>query len=154
MNTDIQALSRNIANGIASESDIGLALRTVQTTLGCNLLASVESVKNGFDKLNSLLDTALTKFEEQLSLDIESNIISRDDLFSIITLIQKNQVAFLEFQRKIVQSPNKLFSDDLVSSEEKKLLALLKSFKSPEEKKQFLDAVAAALKGKDSNDFD
>lgn len=151
-NTDIGALSNSISNGLASEQDVGLVLRTIQTTLSCKLLSNLESTNKGFEELNSLLQRCISKFNAQVTQLLEADAISHDELASVISSIQKNQLAFLELQRKIIQSPNKLFSDDLLSNDERKLLSLLKSFKTPEEKVKFLKLVSTALNS--SNDFE
>lgn len=151
--TDITALSNSIANGIATEQDTGLVLRTVQTALGCSLIKTLETVNTSFSKLDSLLNKCVDKFCTQVDQLLESDTIDHESLFELITTLQKNQVAFAELQRKIVQSPNKIFSDELLSTDEKKLLTLLKSFKTPQEKKNFLLAVDNALKPSGTNDF-
>ena len=51
---------------------------------------------------------------------------------------------FLDLQRKIVQSPNKLFPEDTASAEERQLLELVKSFKTIEEKQKFFNIVEQA----------
>ena len=52
--------------------------------------------------------------------------------------IQGSQLRFADLYRKIVQSPKGIFPEDLISEEEKKVVKLFKSFKTPEEKQKFL----------------
>lgn len=151
---DTTALANLVADGLATEADNGLALRTIQTKLGVNLIATLQETNNGFQSLNKLLQLCIEKYTTNLTAMLNAETIQHEELFEIITTLQKNQVAYLELQRKIVQSPTKIFSDDLVSADERKLLALLKSFKTPEEKAQFLKAVDTELNGSQSNEFE
>ena len=150
---DVLALSNALAEGLATEADTGLALRTIQTTLGVNLINTLKTVNGGFSQLNEILDRCLLKFKDQVDALLESDTISTDDLFKMIIDIQNNQVKYLELQRKIVQSPTKIFADDLLSNDEKKLLALLKSFKTADEKKYFLKVIEDSMVKLSDNEF-
>ena len=152
--TDITALAKSVSEGLASESDAGLVLRAIQTSLGCNLIATLNETNKSYQTLNNLLSRCVDKYVATTNALLEADSIDQEALFNIINTLQKNQIQFLELHRKIVQSPTKIFSDDLLSADEKKLLTLLKSFKTPEEKAMFLKAVEGALSDKRSNDFE
>lgn len=152
-NTNVVALAEMVQQGLASEEDRGIVLRTIQTAMGSALVSSVQSVMDKQGQLDDLLTRCIDKFTSQVNDLITSDTINHEDLFEMITTLQKNQVACAELLRKVVQSPNKIFSDDLLSNEEKKLLKLLKSFRTPEEKQKFLRAVGSAMQDQGSNDF-
>jgi hypothetical protein len=151
---DITTLTKVVSEGIASESDTGIALRAIQTTLGVGLVSTLNETSNGFQRLNNLLTRCIDKYVTTAEALLDTDSIDQEQLFEIITAIQKNQIAYMELYRKIVQSPNKIFSDDLLSAEERKLLTLLKSFKTPEEKVLFLKAVESALSNNQNNEFE
>lgn len=152
--SNISALAESIESGLANEESTGLALRTVQTAMGCSLVKTINETEKGFNKLQSVLDRCLDKMSERIQAELESDTISNGDLFNLVSTIQKNQIAFVELQRKVVQSPNKIFSDELLSPEERKLLQFLKSFKTPQDKQNFLKVVEDSLKPSSSNDFE
>ena len=54
-----------------------------------------------------------------------------------ITSLQNKQLQILELYRKIVQG-KEMFSTEILSDDERKVLKLLKSFKTPEEKEKFI----------------
>lgn len=151
---NVTALATTIAEGLAKEEDRGIALRTIQTALGVGLVSTVQDVADKQNKLNELLGRCIDKFTSQVDEMLVADTIDHEALFEMITTLQKNQVAIAELQRKIVQSPNKIFTDDLLSPDEQKLLRLLKSFKTSEDKKRFLKAVETAMKPDGSNEFD
>lgn len=148
---DSTALANAMAEGLATETDLGLALRTLQSALGAQLVASVQATTDKQNKLNVLLDRCIDKFTTQVNDLLDADTIDHESLFELITTLQKNQVAVAELQRKVVQSPTKIFSDDLLSADEQKLLRLLKSFKTNEDKQKFLKAIESTL---NSNDFE
>ena len=106
---DTTALANLVADGLATESDNGLALRTIQTKLGVNLINTLQETNNGFQSLNKLLQLCIEKYTTNLTAMLNAETIQHEELFEIITTLQKNQVTYLELQRKIVQSPTTLF---------------------------------------------
>lgn len=145
MNKDITALSQQIQDGLASQEDIGVVLRTIQISLGAKVVSGMETVAQSMDRLNSMVDKAVNTFSQQIEDACDSGTITWESLAEIVTKLQKNQLAFIDLQRKIVQSPNKLFPEDVVSPEERQLLELIKSFKTPDEKKKFFASVQKAM---------
>lgn len=152
MNIDTEALSKQIVEGLASKEDLGVVLRTIQISLGAKVVQGMDTVSQGMERLNRMIEKAINKYAQQVEDMIDADTIPFDQLGEIVTTLQKNQVAFLELQRKIVQSPNKLFPDDVVSPEERQLLELVKSFKTAEDKKKFFAAVQQAMQ--QTNSFD
>lgn len=152
MNIDTEALSKQIVEGLASKEDLGVVLRTIQISLGAKVVQGMDTVSQGMERLNRMIEKAINKYSQQVEDMIDADTIPFDQLGEIVTTLQKNQVAFLELQRKIVQSPNKLFPDDVVSPEERQLLELVKSFKTAEDKKKFFAAVQQAMQ--QTNSFD
>jgi len=151
---NIEEVARLIRDGLASEEEMGLILRNLQIAMGSQLLEGMSATRKGFIALQEILEKAVAKFADKMELLLQSDSVSAEDLFEYIIKLQKNQVAFCEMQRRVVQSPSKLFPEDTMSNDEKKLLTLLKSFKTPEEKKRFLTAVETALKDTGYNEFE
>lgn len=141
-----------ILSGIATEEERGIALRNMQTYLGASLIDNLENARQSFQELEDLGAKLQAKWLEKVNEALTSDLLDKDALFEMMTALQKNKIQFMDLQRKIVQSPNKLFGDDLLSSEEKKVLMILKSFKTPAEKEKFIKAVEKAMK--DDNNFD
>lgn len=141
---DIAALTKQVSEGLASQEELGVALKTIQVSLGIQVINGLEELSSSMSRLNDLINRSLTKYDEVVTNMINSDTITYDQLGEMITTLQKNQVAFLDLQRKIVQSPNKLFPEDTASAEERQLLELVKSFKTIEEKQKFFNIVEQA----------
>jgi hypothetical protein len=151
--TDIQALANKVSEGLASQEDTGVLLKSLQISMGTQIVQNLgvvaQDMSNLSDMVHSAVSHLITKFKEA----VECDTIELDDLLKVINTLQKNQVSFVDLQRKIVQSPNKLFPEETVSTEERQLLEIVKSFSTAEEKKQFFNAVEKAYQETKSNEF-
>lgn len=152
MKSNPSQLAEMLSQGLADEEQRGMILRTMQTALGMKIVTGMSSLEESMNSLNTLIVNCTSKAVAKINELIEADTMDWSAMLEIATTLQKNQVSFLELQRKIVQSPNKIFGEDLLSSEEKKLLMVLKSFKTQKEKETFLKAVQKAMT--ESNSFD
>ncbi len=144
-------LSEKVLAGTATESERGLALRNLQTNLAITLTTGLGRSLALVERLNQSIESVVAKFEEKLRDEI--NIMPATDLLSIVERIQSKQVAVLDLYRKIVQGKD-LFPQETLSEEERKVVKLIKSFKSKEEKDKFFQVCSEMLKPKEPTDFD
>ena len=142
---DIQKLASSLAGGYADSNSIGLALKQIQVTMGVKLLKNLERQTTIVDKLNDLLDLMVDNFHDKVEALMATDTIPTEELYSYISDLQSKSIKVIELQRKIAQNPVKLFSDDLFTSDERKILKLLNSFKSPADKARFMEIVRNAL---------
>lgn len=151
ISTDVSALAQMIADGTYSEDQQGLILRTVQTNLSVNLLNTLSRVESTMKYMDKLTDKIARQFTEQLEVQLDNQTLDFDTLHMYYNEVLTKQLTLLERQRQLVQSNVKLFPEDTMSPSERKLLGLLKSFSTQEQKQKFLAMVAKALE--DDNDF-
>lgn len=149
--TDITSLAQAIAAGTYSEEEQGLALRTVQTNLAVQLISSLAQCQKTIQQYTRLCDKISAQFTEQLEIQLDNGSLSFDDLHAYYDDVIVKQLTLFEKQKALALSNTKLFPEDMMSPDERKLLGLLKSFSTQEQKKKFLQAVQKALE--DDNDF-
>lgn len=142
MNNDVSKIVQSVVDGIATEREQGLALRALQTSLAFHLVKDLDKLSKNVTALNDVLQSALEKFTCQF--EAESGTMSSKDLLEIVEKIQNKQLQVMDLYRKVVQG-RELFPDETMSDEEKTLKKLLASFKSVDEKQEFLRICEARL---------
>lgn len=142
---DLEVIVKQIKEGISNEETVGMVLRTVQTALSCQLISTMDRLKSQMDRISTIQDRIITRFEQTVEPLLETDAIPHTQLFEYLTTIQKNQAATVDLYRKIVQSPNSLFPESMMSDEERKVMQLFKSFKTPAQKKKFLELCEKAM---------
>lgn len=143
--TELESVVHQIQEGIASEESRGMILRTVTTALSVQLVSSMDRLQKQMNRLSDMNDRIITRFEETVTPLLENDVVPHDKLFEYISVIQKNQAAFVDLYRKIIQSPNTLFPDNTMSEEERKVMQLFKSFNTPAQRKKFLELCEKAM---------
>lgn len=145
MSNDIELLARNVADGVATEEQRGMATRAVQNQLSISLLGLLQSSTQSVNRLNELSERAIGIYIEKVSANLDQDLYLEGDLLKIINSLQDRQIQIAELYRKIIQSPKGLFSEDFLSEEEKKVMKLFKSFRTVEERKKFLELCSQQL---------
>lgn len=143
--TDIQKVVQSVVSGLSSEEENGLLLKALQTHMSATVVTQLTDLSNQFARLSQNVERAIDKYNQKLNEDLEGDVISRGELYSIIKGFQDRQFQLVETYRRVVQSPNMLFANSTVSEEEKMVMKLFQSFKSSDEKRKFLELVRKEL---------
>lgn len=141
----IVSVAKSISEGVATEEERGMALRSVQTNMAFSLITSMKSCETKLVILDNMLERLVNSFNDKLTVDVDAGSLSTETLFRYIQDIQAKQFQYLDLYRKIIQSPKGLFSEDVLSEEEKKVSQLFKSFKTQEERRKFLELCEKAF---------
>ena len=140
-----------ILSGQASEQEKGMLLRNIQVAMSANLVGQLNQMHSVVAQASELykdLDSAyLTKVRELL----ESDALVKDEIRAERDSLEKRMMAVLNMERQIIQGKN-LFPQDSLSEDEQKVLRLLASVKTPDEKQKFFKAIDKFFQ--DSNSFE
>lgn len=150
---ELQAMVSSIMDGNATVEELGVAVKALQTKMSVALISGVDSVLKSLQESTKVLDSAVSKFNEKIKIDVETDLLETKDLLEIIERMQNQQLKVLDLQRKIVQG-KELIPQPSLSDEEKQVITLLKSFSSQEDKVKFLNVVKDTLKKDNDNSFD
>lgn len=135
-------LVKAIENGVASAEQIAEMSRLLQISLVSDMLTGQKQLMGTVSPFIALQEKAQAKLMQVLEVDVES--MDRDDLMKLIEFTQKNSLNVLEMQRKLVQGKELLSAYPQLTAEERAVITLMKQFKTPEEKKLFMDALKSA----------
>ena len=148
---DADHLAALILSGQASEQEKGMLLRNIQVAMSANLVGQLNQMHSIVAQAMELykdLDSAyLTKVRELL----ESDALVKDEIRAERDSLEKRMMAVLNMERQIIQGKN-LFPQDSLSEDEQKVLRLLASVKTPDEKQKFFKAIDKFFQ--DSNSFE
>ena len=86
---EIDAVVKQLQEGLIGEETRGMVLRTVTTALSCQLVSSVDELQKQMNRISSLNNHLITRFEETILPLIQADTVSVDELFNYITTIQK-----------------------------------------------------------------
>lgn len=150
---ELQAMVSSIMDGNATVEELGVAVKALQTKMSVALISGVDSVLKSLQESTKVLDSVVSKFNEKIKIDVETDLLETKDLLEIIERMQNQQLKVLDLQRKIVQG-KELIPQPSLSDEEKQVITLLKSFSSQEDKVKFLNVVKDTLKKDNDNSFD
>lgn len=148
---DADHLVALILSGQASEQEKGMLLRNIQVAMSANLVGQLNQMHSVVAQAMELykdLDSAyLTKVRELL----ESDALVKDEIRAERDSLEKRMMSVLNMERQIIQGKN-LFPQDSLSEDEQKVLRLLASVKTPDEKQKFFKAIDKFFQ--DSNSFE
>lgn len=142
---DIQKVVQSVLSGISSEEENGLLLKALQTQMSATVVTQLADLSNQFSQLSVNTGRLIEQYNRKLNEDLESDVLSRGELYAMIKNFQDRQLQLIETYRRTVQSPNALFANSTVSEEEKMVIKLFQSFKSADEKRKFLELVKKEL---------
>lgn len=150
---ELQAMVSSIMDGNATVEELGVAVKALQTKMSVALISGVDSVLKSLQDSTQVLDFVVSKFNEKIKVDVETDLLETKELLEIIERVQNQQLKVLDLQRKIVQG-KELIPQPSLSDEEKQVITLLNSFSSQEDKIKFLNVVKDTLKKDNETSFD
>lgn len=142
-------LANLIMSGQASEKDKGLVLRTIQIGMASSMVAQLNSMHAVTAKAMSLYNRLDEEFMRQTEELLEAGTLTREELRLERNSIESRIMAILNLERQIVQGKN-IFPEDSLSEEDRKVLRLMSSIKTPEEKAKFFKALDNFFQEKNS----
>jgi len=151
-NTSVESLVNSVLKGTVDESTLGTFLKTLQVSMGANLLRNQETLVSAVESLNSQIEKLLSRYTQLMEFEVDN--LTSEGAWEKIESIMGLQIKVVDLQRKIVQG-KPLFNSDVLSDEERMVVKLLNSFSSIDEKKKFLKVVKDTLeKNKDVEEFE
>lgn len=144
-------LAELILNGSASEQERGVFLQTIQTAMGAGLLSQMQRMHSimmqGMDMYKKLDSEYLKHLDE----DLASGALAPDEIALERDGLEKRMLTLLELERKVMQGKS-LFPEDTLSSDDRKVLRILNTIKTPEDRDRFFNLLDSFLTG--NNSFD
>lgn len=149
MDQKAQNLAEVILSGQASEEERGLALRNLQTGISASMVAGMnvlhKSVQKAFDLYLELDDAYMQKLREEL----DSNILTKDEIRIERNALESRIYKIVNLERQVTQGKS-LFPEDSLSESDRKVLRLLSSIKTEEERDAFMRSIENFFKEKNS----
>lgn len=134
----LQPIIEAVQQGTATLDEQGIILKAAQAQMSSVIVSMIADLHSSITSLNNTVQRLSDKYIELTNNAIDADILSREDVFNDLQSLQSKQLQVIDLYRKIVQSPNKLFADSDFSEDEKKVIRLMKSFKTSQEKQEFL----------------
>lgn len=126
-----------LESGIATSEQKGTAVKALQVKLATTLSNSTLVVLDKLQSITDLLDSVIAQLRVRM---VNLDTWDLKEVISVIDLIESKQLQALDLLRKITQG-RPLFSDEILSEDEKKVVELFKSFETEDQKKEFLSIV-------------
>lgn len=147
----VEALARLIMTGRASEQEKGLVLRTIQVGMATNMVAGLNELHSTAAKAMQLYAALDEEYLRQVQEQLTSQLLTKEEIRIERDALEKRMHAILNLERQIVQGKN-IFPEDSLSEDDRKILRLMASVKTPEERKKFFKAIDNYFQN--SNSFD
>lgn len=147
----VEALARLIMSGRASEQEKGLVLRTIQVGMATNMVAGLNELHSNIAQAMNLYQALDSEYNRQLREQLEQGALTKEEIRIERDALEKRVHAILNLERQIVQGKN-IFPEDSLSEDDRKILRLMASVKTPEERKKFFKAIDEYFQN--TNSFD
>ena len=148
---DADNLVSLILSGQASEQEKGMLLRSIQVAMSANLVGQLNQMHSIVAKAMDLYKDLDSAYLDKVRELLESDALVKDEIRAERDSLEKRMMAVLNMERQIIQGKS-LFPQDSLSEDEQKVLRLLASVKTPDEKKKFFKAIDKFFQ--DSNTFE
>ena len=135
-------LVKRLNAGVLEESERGTLLKMLQISLASSLIGNTHKVDENVVQMNSLLEKVNRRYVELVYSSLES--YNLEELTDILNSLVDRQLKVADLQRKVLQG-KELISGEVLSDDERKILKVMSSFTSKEEKRAFLNAVQEHL---------
>lgn len=148
---DADNLVSLILSGQASEQEKGMLLRNIQVAMSANLVGHLNQMHSVVSKAMELYKDLDSAYLDKVRELLESDALVKDEIRAERDSLEKRMMAVLNMERQIIQGKS-LFPQDSLSEDEQKVLRLLASVKTPDEKTKFFKAIDKFFQ--DSNSFE
>lgn len=141
-NNELNRLAEQLVSGTATESEQGVALKALQTALASSLVTGLRSLGENINNFNTVYNQIYQRCIEQF--EIQRDTMDFDKSLNLLIKLQSQQYDIIDLYRKVVQG-KELFPSDSLSEDDRKILRLVKSFKSPDDRRKFMSLVEETL---------
>lgn len=142
LQVNTQALAEALASGVQTSEQAIHINRLVKTVLSLDLVQNQRSLIGSIQPVLEL--QARVKEKIIAMLDAEIDGMDLETAWKYFEKMTSLTMSILDLQRKIVQGKELFNPADNLASEERSMLQLLQSFKTPEEKQMFLKLLKEA----------
>lgn len=147
-------LAKKIAEGTANREERGLSLKMINTQLAIEYVTGLDDVKAFVERLKELRLKMQDKFIEKIERQMDAEEIEPEIMFQYLTSISNKEMQLVSEYRKLLQGNRQLFDEDTMSEQDRIVLRLLRSFGSPDQKKDFLKIITDYMQDKGMQDAD
>ena len=154
-NSDISVtLAKKIAEGTANREERGLSLKMINTQLAIEYVTGLDDVKAFIERLKEVRKKMSDKFVKKIEEQMEADEIPPEIMFQYLMSINNKEIQLVSEYRKLLQGNRQLFDEDTMSEDDKVIMRLLRSFRSIDQKRDFLKIATEYMQDKHTQDAD
>lgn len=145
----VEELSALVLSGQSSEQERGMFLRAVQVGMSSNLVSQLNALHSVMAKATEIYSTLDEQYLNILQEEIKENVLTKEEIRIERNALENRIMAILTLERQVLQGKS-LFPEDTLSEDDKKVLRILGTIKTKEEREKFFKAIDAYFKGDNS----
>lgn len=145
----VEELSALVLSGQSSEQERGMFLRAVQVGMSSNLVSQLNALHSVMAKATEIYSTLDEQYLNILQEEIKENVLTKEEIRIERNALENRIMSILTLERQVLQGKS-LFPEDTLSEDDKKVLRILGTIKTKEEREKFFKAIDAYFKGDNS----
>lgn len=145
----VEELSALVLSGQSSEQERGMFLRAVQVGMSSNLVSQLNALHSVMAKATEIYSTLDEQYLNILQEEIKENVLTKEEIRIERNALENRIISTLTLERQVLQGKS-LFPEDTLSEDDKKVLRILGTIKTKEEREKFFKAIDAYFKGDNS----
>ena len=145
----VEELSALVLSGQSSEQERGMFLRAVQVGMSSNLVSQLNALHSVMAKATEIYSTLDEQYLGILQEEIREGVLTKEEIRIERNALENRIMAILTLERQVLQGKS-LFPEDTLSEDDKKVLRILGTIKTKEEREKFFKAIDAYFKGDNS----
>lgn len=145
----VEELSALVLSGQSSEQERGMFLRAVQVGMSSNLVSQLNALHSVMAKATEIYSTLDEQYLNILQEEIREGVLTKEEIRIERNALENRIMAILTLERQVLQGKS-LFPEDTLSEDDKKVLRILGTIKTKEEREKFFKAIDAYFKGDNS----
>lgn len=145
----VEELSALVLSGQSSEQERGMFLRAIQVGMSSNLVSQLNALHSVMAKATEIYSTLDEQYLNILQEEIKENVLTKEEIRIERNALENRIMAILTLERQVLQGKS-LFPEDTLSEDDKKVLRILGTIKTKEEREKFFKAIDAYFKGDNS----
>lgn len=145
----VEELSALVLSGQSSEQERGMFLRAIQVGMSSNLVSQLNALHSVMAKATEIYSTLDEQYLNILQEEIKENVLTKEEIRIERNALENRIMSILTLERQVLQGKS-LFPEDTLSEDDKKVLRILGTIKTKEEREKFFKAIDAYFKGDNS----
>lgn len=145
----VEELSALVMSGQSSEQERGMFLRAIQVGMSSNLVSQLNALHGIMSKAMSLYSALDEQFLNMLQEELNEGVLTKDEIRLERNALENRIKSVLTLERQVLQGKS-LFPEDALSEDDKKVLRILGTIKTKEERDRFFKAIDMYFKGDNS----